>query len=57
MDIKIYPSYVFDKFGNVIKIKTSSSILVEDEIISLIDLLDKKLPLVRRETSARVLKL
>lgn len=57
LDIKIYPSYVFDKFGNVIKIKTSSSILVEDEIISLIDLLDKKLPLVKRETSARVLKL
>lgn len=57
LDIKIYPSYVFDKFGNVIKIKTSSSILVEDETISLIDLLDKKLPLVRRETSARVLKL
>ena len=57
LDIKIYPSYVFDMFGNVIEIKTSSSISVVDEIISLIDLLDKKLPLVKRETSARVLKL
>ena len=57
LDVKIYPSYVFDKFGNAIKIKTNRHISVVDETISLINLIDQKLPLARRETSARVLKL
>lgn len=57
LDVKIYPSYVFDKFGNAIKIKTNRHISALDETISLINLIDQKLPLARRETSARVLKL
>lgn len=56
-DMKIYPEYVYDNSTNMIKIKTNSNIQSIDEIVSLINLLDKKLPLVRKEKNERVLKL
>lgn len=55
--LKTYPSYVFNEFNNVIKIKTNSNIQVVDEVILLIDLIENKLPEIRKNTSARVLKL
>ena len=56
-DMEIYPEYVYDNSTNMIKIKTNSNIQSIDEIVSLINLLDKKFPLVRKEKNERVLKL
>ncbi len=56
-DMKIYPEYIYDNSTNMIKIKTNNNIQSVDEIVSLINLLDKKLPEVRRKSCERVLKL